>query len=374
MALNDDVLDDLEENNSKVVLPNNDVKPNGEKVTLVPEGNSNGNQAVNLSEDQLKELPKMDTEFKVVTDNVTKVADLRDVEADIMGLECIGKQDAIDLSNRIPGFFSKNFGIEHFTNQRSKTCFNESLNLLKRHIAREEANTIEAFHLYLKRELDQCAAVIACVNSGYIESTIEKLGSLSTLGKNLSESLPTNKNAVFPIDDQFVNIVQTPLEFIDFTKVSLKAETEGTVVNSAVKQILSSLENKSLKTFIFGCLENRSLDDCLSSETILEYGNRSLSAIDVAKFFANDGTSTEYLKALYKKVQNLSEDSEKLNSTWESLKANASSNSELYQFILDKTGEITKQNTEYYNFASLISGMRVFTIQSEFIIKFYGAL
>lgn len=368
MALNDGVLDDIEDANPSIVLPENDIKKSGDSIIVEPITPENKDKESVLTEAQLSELPGMDVQFKMVSDNVAKIADLKDVEADIIGEGTISKEDAKDLSLRIDGFFSKSFSLEHFTVQKSKAGLSDALHRIKQAIAKEQLSVNTLYYTFMSESIEATKRLASVVNDEFVASTIKAVNDYVYDSMKLIESLPKNKNAVFPLNNDFVNITTTDLQAISFDLITVG--NNGISVNASAAAIQKILEYTTLKALILGVPESKTLDYLLGPDAVLEYNHRVITIMDLLNFFKSASTVETYINQLYTQLK---DNVAKLAKIEENHKALAS-NEKTYDFVLNTSNEINLINKETSRTVNLINSLRILTLQAGNVIDFYDKL
>lgn len=294
MSLNSDVMDDLGGNDG--------VDPEGviqtpaimnqvdETVTIVAQDIA-VNQVENLTPDAMAKLPTMDVAFQVVSDGVTKVIDLKDVESEILAHESICQSQAENIHAVFENFVGVQVRLSEFTKSPTKTNLAYTKKFMKTRIAKEEASVVAKFQVLIDQPLEDGKNIISNLVANYLPTIYGDLFQLKTQALGLNEALKVNKNLVVPYDQGFTNVATIAFTELDFTKLNM-AGIDVNQLNQVVQNIVHASQYNHLTSFIHGCIGCMSLDYIFSNEAKVDYAGKPLTAVQLVQFYQSDLAQT----------------------------------------------------------------------------------
>lgn len=286
MALNDNVLDDLQNNgvvdNDLIVAPGQQTLPENNTIVNVNTNTDNQESTV-LTKEDTEKLLNSTIQFKLVEDGHTKLIDLKDVENNIMGQESMDQKAAAYIDQTFGNYVTESFPIQMFSEKPTGVNFKHACNFMKTRIAQEEAQVISNYEILLNSFNDTIEIVEK--STTYLKLLKDLLEVVRSENTDLNQQLQDNKNLVYPYENEFINIVNAPLGSFDINKLSFpvqQSESTDTSFNiTEMSRYLNSLDQIMtqqwrLKSFI---LQN--VDQPYASTS-------PISLIDLVKFFTED--------------------------------------------------------------------------------------
>lgn len=286
MGLNDDVLEDLEQNNT--VLDNDVVK--------LPQDSSAPKEAVTLTVDQSKQpsavpdaelakLPEMEVAIKLVEDGQEKVVQLTDVENEIIGQESISRSGAEMINASFEGFLSASVPLSHYTQSPSKTNLSHAKRFMRTNIAKEEAAIASNFELLIAQPLSDAKEMYSRLMSTYIPAIQDELIWLQSQNQELKQKLVECKDSIFPaipdtdslLTNEFINIAIADLVTIpDF----------DSPVSANFKAIRQLLKYRDLHNFVLAIKDGTSVQEAVCPEVTGKYEGYPVTIADLLDFYS----------------------------------------------------------------------------------------
>lgn len=330
MAINDGVLDDLENNgvvdNDLVLAPGDNAVPSNAAVVTVNTDTSKQDSSI-LSDESKDKLLNSVVTFKLVEDGHTKLINLKDVENNILGQEAMDQKAAAYIENSFGNFVTESFPIQMFSEKPTGINFSKACKFMKTRIAQEEAEVVSNYELLLNNFQDVVEVVEKSMSS--LEVLKDLLETVRYENTDLLQLLKENKNLVVPYENKFINIVNEPIGSFDFKLIQLPNVDSGLIA--------SYLE--SIKSI---------LDQCLQLRThILEKIQRPSSPeapvaiIDLVEYYSHDR---------WEQFENLEEDFKKHIERLKEIKEIGAGDIRIVEKQLtENAGEITRINNFLFN-------------------------
>ena len=286
MALNDNVLDDLDDggvvDNDLIVAPGQQTLPANNAIVNVNTNTHNQESSV-LSKEDTEKLLNSNIQFKLVEDGHTKLIDLKDVENNIMGQESMDQKAAAYIDQTFGNYVTESFPIQMFSEKPTGVNFKHACKFMKSRIAQEEAQVISNYEILLNSFNDTIEIVEK--STAYLKLLKDLLEVIRCENTDLKQHLQDNKNLVYPYENEFINIVNAPLGSFDINKMNFpvqQSESTDTSFNvTEMSRYLNSLDQIMsqqwrLKSFILQNVDQ-------------PYANTSpISLIDLVKFYTED--------------------------------------------------------------------------------------
>lgn len=194
--------------------------------------------------------PELDVQFNLISEHGSKVIAMKDVEADILGLESISVIQADDIENTFGSFFGPRLRRAEFTSSLSKTNYNLSKSFMATAIASESARFISGAKLTSDAMLAGLKTFADSFNSSFVPSMEEKLSSISSKHSDVIQKALCGdyKDVVFfDGSKNTINVLNTPiavyiesLDTIDFSSVPDSARTAFCVAVTNLHKALTT--------------------------------------------------------------------------------------------------------------------------------------
>lgn len=272
MSINDDNLDDLD-TDTTVHTPDV-IQQTNEPITIIPQVPENQNQTTELTDELADKLTKMDVTFKLVEDGVSKVIDMKEVEADILGDEAMDRSKAEDVQAAFESFLSPSLRLNEFTSYPSQTNLAFTKRFMATRIANEQHQVVDSTKQLLE-EVDGLINHLKNDDQGYLIELIEDTQSkYISLGKQLKDS----KNTVLAVDDKFINIYQADIVNQKDAIAKAVSATFNVNLDSSLDTISDLLQDINFKCFVV-CMANGSfVEDIYDNATKAKCSQEVVSA------------------------------------------------------------------------------------------------
>ncbi len=194
------------------------------------------------------EVPNLNAEFVLVKESINKLKDLQYIASCIAQSNGISKEDAIVVDSMMPGFINDKKPIGFFTEDKSRTQFNETLNSINKTIDTQVAElSIKSLELTDKA----ISSLTACIK----EAEPKIIARLFSLAKELGRVI----DFINSEDNQsneisfLVNLLNTRLDNLPFDYRDLQIDKEkfSTFIeafnkNNSFIQVIRNFENINL--------------------------------------------------------------------------------------------------------------------------------
>lgn len=374
MSLNADVMDDIDDGSvidHDIIKQPSAVKPNNEPVTIIAKTEDVAQDVTELSEADKQTLPAMDVSFNVVKDGVNKVIELQDVENDIVAQEAINRSNAELVNEVFPGLLGTHVCLEEFTHTPSKTNFLYVKKHMQVKIALEQENIINDFNNFIAKPLQDAKAVMLKLTEDYIEAAIDRFSDLFYQFKDLEAKLKTNKNIVVSCKGQFVNLLNTDLISIKYSEIDLDIPTKA-LLDTATANLKQLFESRPFKSFILGSLEGKPVASCLTRDSMVQYGDSSISILDLCKIFSNSvvadniNSLKDIVNADIDVVNNISDQYAKESAIDNFVTVN--------DFIINNNDKVQNMIKSVQDICKLVLGINNLTLNAKPLLDFYNKM
>jgi hypothetical protein len=374
MSLNADVMDDIDDGSvidHDIIKQPSAVKPNNEPVTIIAKTEDVAQDVTELSEADKQTLPAMDVSFNVVKDGVNKVIELQDVENDIVAQEAINRSNAELVNEVFPGLLGSHVCLEEFTHTPSKTNFLYVKKHMQIKIALEQENIINDFNNFIAKPLQDAKAVMLKLTEDYIEAAVDRFSSLFYQFKDLESKLKANKNIVVSCKGQFVNLLNTDLFSIKYSEIDLDIPTKA-LLDTATANLKQLFESRPFKSFILGSLEGKPITSCLTRDSMVQYGDSSISVLDLCKIFSssvvadNINSLKDIVNADIDVVNNISDQYAKESAIDNFVTVN--------DFIINNNDKVQNMIKSVQDICKLVLGINNLTLNTKPLLDFYSKM
>lgn len=281
MALNDGVLDDLDNNNP--VLDNDIVQlPQGsnvpkESMTILVD---NSQKESVIPPEEMAKLPEMDVAIKLVEDNQEKVVQLSEIEEEIIGDSTMSQSKAELVNASFEGFLSGSVKLVEFTQAPSKTNVGYAKSFMRKAIAKEEAAVVSSYQLLIEQPLTDAKEMFMRLSTSYVPAICDQLSWLQCQNADLKQKLVECKDSIFPTEDgEFTNI--TLMDLSESPSINCEVSANFT----ALRQLL---KHHDVHSFVLSIKNGKSVQDALSMDAIKEYAGIPVTTVDLLDFYATD--------------------------------------------------------------------------------------
>lgn len=157
-------------------------------VTPPSAGNPNGPEAVigadpgavNDTPEQvqaaLDALLNANTQIATTEDNITKVADLKDVVSTVMAQESISQSDVEEIDRKVGGYLGDEVSIKEFTEAPSRIGLEQTRQFAQRRLEDQVASTKQQFEAFVAATKDHAVTLLTSLQKS-VPVTIEMLES-----------------------------------------------------------------------------------------------------------------------------------------------------------------------------------------------------
>jgi hypothetical protein len=374
MSLNADVMDDIEEGSvidNDIIQQPSAVKPNTKPVTILAKTEDVAQDVTELSEADKQTLSAMDVSFNVVKDGVNKVIELQDVENDILSQESINRSNAEFVNEVFPGLLGTHVSIEEFTHSPSKTNFLYVKKYMKTKIALEQEAIINDFNNFIAKPLQDAKVVMLKLSEDYIEFAIDRFNNLFFQFKDLESKLKVNKNTVVSCKGEFVNLINKDLFSINYCDIDLDIPTKS-LLDNATTNLKQLFDNRLLKSFILGSLDGKPVSTCLSKDSMVEYGDNSITIMNLTKIFSssmlvdNISSLKDIVDTNIDIVNNISEEYSKEVAIDNFLTVN--------EFLIKNNNKVQDMISSVQNICKLVLGINNLSLNAKPLLDFYNKM
>jgi hypothetical protein len=371
MSLNILAVEDLDEDtlvdHDLIQAPGNKTT-NSQHVVVTAQDDVYNKDVTPLTENELEKLPSLDIAFKVVTDNVASVIELKDVENNLIAQESICKQDAEYIQLVCGNLITSNLSLEEFTSLPSKTNLKYVSNFMKNRIAKEELNTVANFQLYIDQPIEDAKMVLNRLTSSYLPSVKDFLYKLNSKAVAFTDA-QTNKNTIVKIGDQFVNLLTVDLSSPDICTADIP-NVNTDIFCKAAANIKQLLECKTFKCFVHGVKESQSTDYLFSLDGLATYGGASTSINDLIDFYKVTSASS-VIDELVTIVEAHIRDMESLQEKSNKFKDDSGS---IIQFIIENDKTIMDTHKRICFLVSTVCSLCHLNLNAEPLLDFVNTL
>jgi hypothetical protein len=193
MGLNDDIddgLPDVQEGGPDL----NPNQPTPEKSLFVPQlENSDPKDFVEPTNEELfgigvvkNEVPNINAEFTLLKDNYNKANDLLNVREDVTNSNGISREDAEVIDSITPGFINDKKPLGFFTEDKSRTQLNESVNTINKTIDFQYATIYENLQKQIDKYHALLSPVIINMETKLIDSAISLQKEISAIAESVN--------------------------------------------------------------------------------------------------------------------------------------------------------------------------------------------
>lgn len=333
MAINDDVMDDLTDGG---VVDNDVVLPPGQKPTTTGSAviNVNDNPAKTpstiLTPEAEEKLLNSDINFKLVTDGHAKIVSLKDVEADIIGQECVSQKTALFVDNVFGNYITESMPLNLFTAQPTRVNFTSLKSFMKARIAQEEEVLVSNFSILLNN-FDEILAITEKTPT-YLEVLRCLLHSVRFDNVDFFENIRTNKNVVISYKEEFINILKHPICQLDLASISIVNVDTG-----AIAKYLEAIVKVSM--------------------VYLPNLNKEAITIQSLLNFYEQDLWTLYFEDLQKEFEEKCEELKKIKDEFSQHDVRS-----IELFLAEKSGEVAEINNFIFKKVKLINDLTLLTV------------
>lgn len=193
MGLNDDVdegLPDIQEGEPDL----NPNQPTPAKSLFVPQlENTDPKGFVEPTNEELfgtgvvkNEVPNINAEFTLLKDNYNRASDLLNVKDSIVVSNGISREDAEVIDSITPGFINDRKPLGFFTEDKSRTQLNESVNTINKTIDFQYATIYENLQKQIDKYHTLLSPVIINMETRLIDSAIDLQKEISSIAENIN--------------------------------------------------------------------------------------------------------------------------------------------------------------------------------------------
>lgn len=285
MSLNDNVLDGLDEHTAIdediVHSPNNSNHVVNKSIEL----DQVAKEAYDEIGSHLHPLSDMSVKLHAVNSDITKIDELNEVRSDIIATEAINRVTASYADDIFDGVITQKIAIEEFTNNLSKTNFQYAVKCMDNKIRISKTASLESVNDFLTTSLSDSASISTRIMSVYKDTVKSMFDDLSFNCRDIIAQFEDNKNYILPFEGEFINIVKTNLDLLDFNKLSFQDNANHDMANiiKFMNNIKELLKCPLLKAFICTIINGGHLSG-VNSESILNYQDEALSLLQIARF------------------------------------------------------------------------------------------
>lgn len=304
MSINDGVLDDITDHdliNDGIAIP-----PGANSTEYVQVVASNKRGELMTDEDIMDvPLPNEKVDFIVAKNGLTKVIDLKEVEKTILAQESISRSDAIKLNNDYDKILN-NISLENFTELRSKVSYAPALKIIRNKIAIEESNFVSDFNTFINSFLPAMTNYLSSLKDIGLSKLEDRINYLITDIKNVESNIFENKDLVFKVGDNFINIVETPIKDIDFKSIECPStlKEDFAKIDKAVCNIHELVSNKNLSFYLTSCLSDADVSNIDFSKISFTNVLETLTLGDLFKAFSTD-THTNFINEIINMINKI---------------------------------------------------------------------
>lgn len=286
MGLNDDtnrefgttsLEDDL------VVPPQSNIEPNGEKLKLVAPGPLS--TVKEPTQEFLDKLPEANIQLQAITDKVSKVYDLREIEANIMGLEGICLNDVLCLESYIPDFFTGKVTKNHFSSScRSQSQREYTKLAIENDIVEKEASIITDLNNVVMPLATGTIQALTIIKEEVVNTHIPVIRGYMYEYNGIVEKLEASKNTLYPINKDFFSVINSDLTTFSFKDISIQ---NGKELEDYKNIILNCLNTVFRKNVFFSVIDGKPLQEAISPERTCDYQNSVINGKALFSFISS---------------------------------------------------------------------------------------
>jgi hypothetical protein len=321
MGLNDETKKEFKEitlEDDLVIPPQSEnIKPSGQDITLIP-----ANPSMSYKEpdqDVIESLPEANLKIQVIDDKLNQVFDLKEVESDILGLEGICISDVIVLESYMPDFFNGKVTKNHYSQtSRSKTQFDYTKKCIESSIIEKEAEIITDMETVIMPLINTAISSLITVKDDIETSILGLVRSKSYEYDGIVEKLEASKETFYPVNNEFISIVNSELQLVNFNMISIKDSNE---LEDYKNIILKILENPVAKVCFFSALNNDDFQNCFNNIGLMKYKDCPVKGLDLFKYLTSTSIAgyLEYVvSSVYSTITKLSISKEKIETLTDS--------------------------------------------------------
>jgi hypothetical protein len=321
MSLNEGQLDDLQDNTvvdgGAVQLPSV-LQTSDKPITLIPETNELKAHSVQIEEDFEKKLPSMDVTLKLVEGNQTKLVDLEDVEADILGEGKVCQDKADEINATFEGLYDGPISRLHYTKLPSTLNFSVVKQHMRSRIAQEEAVLVSNFQAMVDQPLEDAKRTLHEMQDAYMHHIRGDFGNLAARAMDLPKKILEAKNLMVQVDRDFVNLSK-----IDLT--SPPSETLNVNGNPKFDQLCQGMKrlfmDRKFKALVLAVGNEVHPAEAINNGYIMEFKDHPVTIESLINFYRYSGL-VDYLDSMSDTVRSTIEQLEKIQAEGKGLQGN----------------------------------------------------
>lgn len=367
MALNDDVLDDLDD---KTIVDGDVLKKPGiqldypEKVTVIPEGKNTPESTA--SDADVQKLPEQEVTFQILKDQSKKVIGLQEIEEQILAEEAISRQGAEYVNAAFEGLFTSTLRPEYFTAAPTKTNVGAVRKHMRQSLAKEEAVYSEQFDDFVTKGMMSYVGYLKSLKEVYLPKLLDNHCHLNAYCTDNSERVLQNKNVVVPVANGFVNLLNVSIKDFDPDNITVELSNKESFRN-AFKTLQRIFESFNFLSLISSVIKADRSDRSL----IRDYNNPVhldgfISVSKLIEFFKSP-YSTQTIESFSAIIDELCKDAEALQEEASQKKGDVKA---INEYINNNSEKIQLIMNDCSSLSNIIANLSTLTVSSKTVIEF----
>lgn len=256
------------------------VRPVAGTVTLIP-------STAPLSDEQhdraIQDVKQLNVQFKLVSDQASKVVTLKEVE------DQIGRDRSIDVAraNVVQETFGDLYNevsAKGFTRTPTRANFPETCRFMSKRVTMEERVLIDLYKVYLEEPLHASVAILEKVKTTHFPALIR-------VSESLASEIKTRESELLAKDSQVVPVGN---EFLDLTTVNLLT-LDTNQIRAELKSIHALKRSIQILQVVLGCPWTRSF---FNRQLSKEPGDLTVSFVDLVRFIMPTSPEQNFVQAL----------------------------------------------------------------------------